>query len=155
MKKGYTLVETLVVVAIVVVLAIVSMASFVTRRNQSQLSSTAATMAGLLREAQSRSVSQASSTSWGVHFENSVGTSPFFSLFSSPYVSSSQVGHYPLPAGVGYVASSIGSGSSAEVTFAQISGAASGSSSIAIYLMQSSPLISSTITISPAGSVSY
>lgn len=155
MKKGYTLAETLVVMAVTVILAVVVIGSFVNQRNRSQISSTAATIAGLLREAQSRSVSQSSSTSWGVRFENSTTTSPFFALFASQYSSSSQVGHYPLPAWVGYVTSSIGAGSVAEVGFAQISGAASGSSSIAIYLLQGNPTVSSTITISAAGSISY
>ena len=155
MEKGYTLSEMLIVMGIIVILALVSMTSFVSRRNQSQLTSTASTMAGLLREAQSRSVAQESSTSWGVHFENSTTTSPFFALFASPYASSSQVGHYSLPAWVGYVSSSIRAGSYAEVRFAQISGAASGSSSIAIYLLQGNPLISSTISISSVGSISY
>src|SRR6185369_7407433 len=135
MKKGYTLAELLIVMAIVVILGVVSLASFVTRRNQSQLSTTAATMAGLLREAQSRSMAQASSTSWGVHFDN--GSSPFFALFAAPYGASSLTGRYPLPAWVGYATSSIRSGSFAEVSFAQLSGAATGSSSITIYLLQS------------------
>lgn len=155
MKKGYTLAEMLIVLGIIVILALVSMTSFVTRRNQSQLTSTAATMAALLREAQSRSVAQASSTSWGVHFENSTNTSPFFALFASPYASSSQAGHYSLPAWVGYVSSSIRAGSYAEVRFAQISGFASGSSSIAVYLLQGNPRVSSTISISTAGAISY
>lgn len=155
MRKGYTLAETLIVMAIMVALAVVAIGSFVNQRNRSQLSSTASAMAGLLREAQSRAVSQSSSTSWGVHFENSTEKTPFFVLFAGPYSSSSPLGYYSLPVGVGYVAESIAAGSSAEVTFAQISGAASGSSSIAIYLMQGSPVVSSTINISPAGSISY
>lgn len=155
MKKGYTFAEMLIVMAIVVILSLVAMANLVGRRNQSQLTSTAATMVGLLREAQSRSVAQTSSTSWGVHFENSTTASPFFSLFAISYASSSEFGHYPLPAWVGYAPSSVGLGSYAETMFAQISGSASGSSSISIYLLQSGPQISSTITISSAGAISY
>lgn len=155
MKKGYSLAETLIVTAIIVILAAVSMVSFVNRRNQSQLSSTASSMAGLLREAQSRSVAQSSSTSWGVHFENSTTTSPFFALFASQYASSSNYGYYALPAWVGYATSSIGSGSYAEVKFSQISGTLIGSSSISIHLRQSNSEASSTISISGAGAVSY
>jgi prepilin-type N-terminal cleavage/methylation domain-containing protein len=154
MKKGYTLAETLVVMGIILVLALISVTSFVNRRSRSQLASTASTMAGLLREAQSRSVSQSSSTAWGVHFENSA-TMPFFALFASPYSSSAHAGYYPLPASVGYATSSVGAGSYAEVVFTQISGAATGSSSISIYLRQGGAQVSSTLSISPAGSVSY
>ena len=155
MKKGYTLVEMLVVVAIVTILALVSMMNFVGRRNQAHLSATASSMAALLREAQSRSVSQSSSTIWGVHFENSTTTSPFFSLFSTAYSSSSRISYYAFPAWVGYDPSSVAPGSFAEVSFAQVSGAASGSSSISIYLIQSGTQASSTISISGAGAISY
>jgi prepilin-type N-terminal cleavage/methylation domain-containing protein len=154
MNKGYTLAEMLIVMAIVIVLSLVSLANFVSRRNQSHLTSTASTMAGLLREAQSRSVAQASSTSWGVHFENST-TSPFYALFAGVYASSTNLGFYSLPAWVGYSTSSIRAGNWAEVTFAQISGAASGSSSMSIYLLRSNPEVSSTISISSAGAISY
>jgi prepilin-type N-terminal cleavage/methylation domain-containing protein len=155
MKKGYTLVEMLVVVAIITVLALVSIMNFTSRRNQTHLSATASSMVALLREAQSRSVSQLSSTVWGVHFENSTTTSPFFSLFSTTYSSSSHVSYYALPTWVGYDPSSIAPGSFAEVRFAQISGSASGSSSISIYLIQGGSQGSSTISISGAGAISY
>lgn len=152
MRKGYTLAELLIVISIVMVLALVSLASFVNRRNRSQLTTTTSAIAGLLREAQSRAVSQDSSASWGVHFEN--GDTPFFALFSEPYSTSTLTGHHALPAWVGYATSSISSGSSAEIIFSQISGASSGSSSISIYLLQD-PRVSTTITVGPSGSVSH
>jgi len=152
MKKGYTLAELLIVIAIIVIVSLVSLTSFVNRRNQGQLSTTAATMAALLREAQSRSVAQASSTAWGVHFDN--GAPPFFALFPVPYSPSSRISYYPLPGLLGYVTSSLAAGSSKEITFSQLSGAAMGSSSIAVYLLQS-PAVSSTISVSAAGAVSY
>src|SRR5688572_9831017 len=103
MRKGYTLSETLIVVGIIVILALVSMVSFVNRRNKSHLTSATATMTSLLREAQSKSAAQASSTSWGVHFEN--GTQPFFALFAAPYSADSHAGYYALPGWVGYATS--------------------------------------------------
>jgi len=147
------LAEMLIVTAIVVILLLISLVSLVGRRNQTSLTTTVANMAALLREAQSKSVFQASSTSWGVHFENA--DAPFFALFETSYSSSSHSGYYALPVWVDYATSSIAQDSWAEVTFAQLSGAASGSSSISVYVLQSNPVISSTITISPAGAVSY
>lgn len=153
MKKGYTLAEMLIVIAIIAILALISMANFVNRRNKSHLTSTVSAMAGLLREAQSRSVAQSSSTSWGVHFDN--GTTPYFALFAAPYSSSSHMGYYQLPAWVGYSTSSIAEGNSAEVTFSQVSGARNGSTSITVYLIQGAPASTYTLNISAAGSVSY
>ena len=153
MRKGYTLAEMLIVTTIVLILALISMASLVNRRNQGSLTATTATMAGLLREAQSRSVSQASFTTWGVHFENA--TSPFFALFDNVYATSTHSGYYALPAWVDYATSSIAQGSWAEVSFAQISGIARGYSSIKIYLLRSNPVISSTISVASSGAVSY
>ena len=155
MKDGYTLAELLIVMAIVLILALVSLANFVSRRNTSELTTTAAEMAGLLREAQSRSVAQSSSTSWGVHFDNGAnGATPYFVLFAGQFGTSSNAGYYPLPAYVGYVTSSIPAGSYAEVTFSEISGIASGSSSIVIDLLQN-PQASSTLSIASSGAVSY
>lgn len=155
MKKGYTLVEVLVVVAIITALALVSIVNFTNRRNQSHLSATTSSIVALLREAQSRSVSQSSSTIWGVHFENSTTSTPFFSLFPGTYSSSSRISYYALPTWVGYNPFSIAPGSFAEVRFSQVSGFPSGSSSISIYLIQSGSQTSSTISISGAGAISY
>jgi type II secretory pathway pseudopilin PulG len=152
MRQGYTLAELLIVIAIVMVLALVSLAGFVNRRNRSHLDSTAAAMAGLLREAQSRSTSQQSSSAWGVRFEN--GDPPFFALFEAPYDASTTAGYHSLPVWVGYSTSSIAAGSHAEVIFSQISGLASGSSSISIHLIQN-PEASSTVSVGPSGAVSY
>ena len=152
MRNGYTFAELLIVIAIMIILSLVSFANFVSRRNHSSLTSTASAMAGLLREAQGRAMAQASSTSWGVHFEN--GTPAFFALFSVPYASSSLAGYYSLPAFVQYASSSIAQGSYAEVIFSQLSGVASGSSSVTVQLSQD-PTTSSTITVASSGAVAY
>lgn len=151
-RNGYTLAELLIVIAVITILSLVSLAGFVNRRNNSQLDSTAASIVGLLREAQSRSVSQSGSASWGVRFDN--GDKPFFALFSVPYGTSTVAGHNALSAWVAYSTSSVASGSHAEVIFSQVSGTASGSSTISVYLIQN-PQVSSTITIAPSGAVSY
>lgn len=155
MRKGYTLPELLIAIGIILILGLVSLAGFVNRRNESELDATASRMAALLREAQSRSVSQDSGASWGVRFDNGEsGAGAYYALFSVPYTTSSLSGQYPLPAWVKYVTSSIAAGSHAEITFSQISGLAAGSSSIAIQLTQK-PQSSSTISVASSGAVSY
>jgi len=106
-----------------------------------------------LREAQSRSLSRASSSVWGVHFENSTSTTPFYVLFYGTYTTSTRVGHYPLPKTVSYTTSSLGSGATKEITFAQITGLASTATSVIIQTKSGSA--STTISINASGAVSY
>ena len=97
-------------------------------------------------------MSQDSGASWGVHFEN--GPVPFFAIFAAPYATSSLSGQYPLPAWVRYATSSVAAGYYAEIVFSQVSGLATGSSSIAIQLTQR-PESSSTVSVASSGAVSY
>ena len=155
MKNGTTLVELLVVIAIVGILATVTFLNLFGTRRQNELNSTSQAIVALLREARSRSTTQVSSTSWGVHFENSIATKPFYALFfSSTYSPATTVGYYRLPPSVGYATSSILSGSFKKITFSQLNGLASVSTSVSIYLL-TSPSNSSTINIASSGAVSY
>lgn len=149
---GFTLTELLVVVGVIAVLAFVSFANFFGAKSSHDVTDTAQRIASLLREAQSRSVSQSSGARWGVHFENS--SSSFYALFSSAYSSATVSGYYPLPPTVAYDSSTIPVGSPLEITFKQISGTASVSASIRIYLA-SNPSLSSTISVASSGVVSY
>ncbi len=72
---------------------------------------------------------------WGVHFENSTGTAPFYVLFQGVYSTTSTSGsRYRLPADVSYVTSSIASGASTTVTFPFLSGVPAVSSTITMKL---------------------
>lgn len=154
-RAGFTLVELIVVIAVIAVLGIVSLVNLLGRRNTSDLTATAQRMAALLREAQSRSVAQYSSQSWGVHFENTSSPAPFYALFSgASYSTSSQESRYPLSASVAYTTSTVPQNASVNILFSQISGAQTGSSSVGIYLLQS-PSSSSTISVATSGAVSY
>lgn len=154
-RRGTTLVEMLIVMGLVTAFALIGFVNLFGKRGQNDLNSTAQSIAALLREAESRSMVQTSSTSWGVHFENSTSTAPFYSLFaSSTYSTSTAQGYYRLPGTVGYVASTLASGASLEITFAQLSGLASASTSIGIYLTNN-PGNSSTISVASSGAVSY
>jgi prepilin-type N-terminal cleavage/methylation domain-containing protein len=155
MKRGTTLIEMLIVVAIIASFALIGTISLFGRKNQGELNNATQGMASLLREARSRSTAQTSSTAWGVHFENSTTTVPFYALFSSSTYSTSVIeSYYRLPTGVAYVTSSIASGSSTNITFAQLSGLASASTSVSIYLSTNAGM-SSTISVASSGAVSY
>ena len=151
-RSGFSYIELLVVMGIIAIIGITMLVSLGSRKRTADLTTTTQRMASLLREAQSRSMGQASSSAWGVHFDN--GGTPFFALFSGTYSTSSRESYYPLPLSVSYVTSTIAANRFAEVTFAQISGLASGSTTIRIALTIS-PTSSSTLTIDPSGAVSY
>ena len=153
-RRAFTVVELLIVIAIVAVIMLISLPYLFGRRNTGDLKNTAAQIATLLRQAQSASMAQKQGMSWGVHFQNSTTTMPFYALFSSAYGASSTVGYYPLPGTVAYDTSTLAAGSSLDVIFSQVSGLASASTSIGLYLT-SDPSIRSVISVASSGAVSF
>ncbi len=153
-RRGVSLIELLVSIAIVAVLAGLGMINLFGRRGQVELEGTAQQMSILLKEARSRSISQSSSTSWGVHFENATGTAPFYALFAGSYGTSTRVNYNRLPPSVGYVSSSIPAGSSVNVIFDQMTGLSATSTNLRIYMI-ANPVNSSTIAISQSGLVDW
>lgn len=152
--SGTTIIELVLVIGLIGILATIFLVNLQGRKGKTELTTTTQQITALLREAQSRSVAQSSSTSWGVHFENSTTTIPFYALFGGTYSASSRIGYYRLPATVNYSTSSLASGANREITFTQITGTASASSSITIFsttdLSQSS-----TISVASSGAVSF
>ena len=151
---GFTLVEILITVGLMVIISSASLLSLYGRRGKVDLDNTARQMAALLREAQSRAVSQASSSAWGVHFENSTSTTPFYAIFAGTYATTSRAGTHPLPSAVVYVSSSLAAGAVREVIFTRTTGAPSASTSVAIALRDGLAQ-SSTVSVASSGLVSF
>lgn len=129
-NKGFTLVELLVVAAITALIAVVAVISLSQSHSNTDLKSATQEIAALLREAQTRSIAQTSSTSWGVHFDNSGGT-PFYALFYGPSYNSSSIAQYvKLYADICFFNPI--QGSSTNVIFSQISGLPSATTSIGV-----------------------
>ena len=153
---GFSLIELLIVVAIIALVSGVSFINILGSRNRTNLDSSARKISALLREAQSRSTAQEFGITWGVHFENSTNATPFYALFYNSYSASSVVERYTLPNLVGYATSSLGQGSSTEITFAQISGFPSASTSLTLNLVVGGAVVtSSIIRVSSSGLVGY
>ena len=129
--------ELLIVLGFVVILSIVVLPSLYGRRSRIDLDNTTRQIVALLREAQSRSMAQASSTSWGVRFENSTTTTPFYALFATSYATGTRIGYYRLPPSIRYATSSVAEGGFLDITFAQITGLPSTSTSIILELTTS------------------
>jgi len=154
--RGFTLIEIMTVLVVMVILSIITVVNLTQHRRKSDLDNAARQIVATLREAESRSVSQQSSVSWGVRLSNVTNTAPFYALFMSSYSPSSTMGYYRLPPTVQYMTSSIAQGSSLDITFAQISGAPSTSTSITLKLSGGGPgLVTSTITVNANGLISF
>lgn len=156
MKKGFTLIELVIVFGIIVAVGAVAFANLSTRKSVTDLTATSQQIASLLRQAQIDAIQQKSNTSWGVHFENSTTTTPFYALFQTSYSTATIVGGlYRLPPTVAYTTSTLASGATLNMTFSAITGTASASASIGLYMPQQNSAFSSTISIASSGSVTY
>lgn len=155
--RGFSFIEVVVVVAIIAVVATIALTNLSGRRSRTELLGARQQVATLLREAQARSVAQASSTSWGVRLENSTTTTPFYALFFGSYATSTRVGYYRLPSSVRYATSSLPPGSIVDVVFSQITGLPSTSTAIVLESIGGSGAAvgSSTITVNANGSIAY
>ncbi len=150
------MIELLIIIAIILIVGGVSVAFLGGRRDKNDLTNTTAQVVGLLREAQAYAIAQSSSTTWGIHFDNT-SSIPFFALYSSGYSAATTKGYYRLPQTLSYVTSTVPSGKYIEVSFQEISGAltANSSTTVAIYPPNSTTIPSSTITISTAGLITF
>jgi prepilin-type N-terminal cleavage/methylation domain-containing protein len=138
-KKGFTLVEMLVVIALMAVISMAAFLSLYSARSHADLSGAAQQVTALLRQAQSRSASQVSNVSWGVHFDNTNPDDPFIALFTatstaSGYSTSTAAGTFRLPVGVCY--ENIVAGSAIDIVFSQITGETGVPENTAITLMK-------------------
>ena len=98
--KGFTLVELLVVVAIIATIGVVSIMNLQGSRNGTDFNNTTKQIGSILRQAQSQAASDYQGVPWGVHFANT--TTSFYALFSSSTYSSATVANrYLLPSSVG------------------------------------------------------
>ena len=158
-RSGFSLLESFIVVAMIAILSTVVVANLFTRNTRAILDSAVKEVVAVLREAQSRSAAQDGAATWGVHFDNSTGTAPFYALFKISYDSSSIADYYRLPAGVSYATSSIDLGSSLDITFAQTSGIPSATSSITLNLTAGAAIdaaaTSATIIVNATGLISF
>lgn len=134
-KRGFSLIEVMIVAGIAVIISVVAFVSLSGRRNITQLNTAGQQVVTLLREAQGRSISGSESgAAWGVHLDNVDTGKPFYALFRTAYVAANVVGQYPLPSNIRYATTSIAAGGSLDITFAQISGVPSTSTTITLEL---------------------
>jgi type II secretory pathway pseudopilin PulG len=156
MRRGFTLVELIVVIGIIIATSVVVLMSLFGRRSDADLIATSQQAATLLREAQSDAVAQEGDVAWGVYFSNATASAPFYALFSGgSYAMTTTVDNYPLPPTVAYQTSTLASGATTSIIFSPITGSASASTTIGFYMPKGSAAFSSTISVASSGEVNY
>ncbi len=152
-RSGFTLVELLISITIMVILAGVSFINVVNYKNRQEITSNVQEIVTVLRSAQDRSLSQEGGSRWGIHFENPAEAMDFYELFRGiSYSSGIVVSRSVLSSDIQF--DSPAAGSSSTVIFSPITGLPDAVINIKISLM-GSPSVSSTITVSSNGKISY
>jgi prepilin-type N-terminal cleavage/methylation domain-containing protein len=152
--KGFTLLEMMIVFGIIAVLGLVAGLNLFGTKGGATLTDTTQSIATVLRQAQSDSMAQENSSQWGVHFDNTTSTSPFYALFYSSngtYASSVISSRYLLPAGICFTTSSVPAGSSTDVVFSSLSGAPNSSGTIGLEFVTGGGCASATTSATAAG----
>jgi prepilin-type N-terminal cleavage/methylation domain-containing protein len=156
LRKGFTLLEVVMVVAIIALLGMAAVLSLSRSKSSTSLTLTVAEVGALLREAESRSVTDAQGAPWGVYFSNATNTAPFYALFSSSsYSTTTRVGYYRLPVGVVYATNTIAVGATTSILFQPISGLPVATATIGFLSTSQKSLASSSVSVSSAGTVTY
>ncbi len=133
MKKSFTLIEILIVVAVTAVLATVGFVSFAGFHARNNLNLTVNEIISLLRNAQNRSITQENGSNWGVHFENPSNQDDFYALFQGvAYSSGNTVLRANLRPAVQF--NNPSSGASKDIVFNPISGLPTASATVIISL---------------------
>ena len=154
-RRGTTIFEMMIAVGIAVLLGATIMISLSGWRNRAGLDSATKQIAVLLREAQSRSMTRASGVAWGVRFDNTSSSAPFYALFSTSYSTSTAQRRTLLPSGVRYAEASVPAGTSLDITFAELTGLPSTSTTIILELGASGSGGSASVSRSASGLIFF
>ncbi|MFA5392117.1 MAG: type II secretion system protein [Candidatus Paceibacterota bacterium] len=151
MKKGFTMIELLIVIGITAVLSVVSVGFYANQQKAKLLESTAQEIASYLKYTQQKSVSQEQGLQWGIHFDNPTSGSDFYALYTGTTYSSAVETKY-LPAGITFQTPT--PGSSTDASYEKLTGLLYGGSYQQIILVNTSGLTKNILTCQQ-GLISY
>lgn len=152
MRKGFTLVEVLLVVVITAILATITLAFSYGIKSRKDLDLAVNSVAAVVRDAQQKSITQEDMKRWGVHLERN--TISIYDLFKDVYVTANISAAYRLPSGVEFDNTGWG-GAVKDVVFTQVDGLPSNGANAIIIRLTDDTTINRQITISTNGTVAY
>ena len=146
--RGFSLLELLIVIAIISILAVAGAGSYRGFGKSVQLTSATQTIAADLRQTQAKSMVGESGLFWGVHFVS--GTNNYYQIFSTPTnyanASTSIVSTTTLPLSITF--SDPTGGATRDIIFSKISGLTTATSVSVV-----SEGVTKTITITSIGTI--
>lgn len=149
-RKGFSLLELTIAIGIMAIIASAGSLLLTRSRASSEVKTAGIRVTALLRQAQQSAIQRASSTSWGVRFDNTTTTAPSVVMFaSSTYATSSVVSTYALSSRVRFATSSIAAGATRDIVFAVGTGYPTATSSIVISAITGTTTV--TISVSEVG----
>lgn len=159
MKNGFTLIELIISMGLLIIIAAVGAVNLIGYRSRLDLDNASQEIIAVLREAQNRSLSQEATSiqgsggRWGVYFENPATSTDFYDLFwGATYATGTIVSRATLPSSIQF--DTPATGSSSTVVFSPVTGLLNASTTIKISAI-SNAAVSSTITINTNGQIQY
>ncbi len=157
---GFTLIELIIVIAIMGILAAVTYPDFFPSKYKYSVTKDAEGMVYNIREAVTNSQSQLYGYRWGIYFGGSTSTGGYFYRLwygTSTYPYGTAFNYVGLDNGISF--SGLSLGSSQDLCFAQMSGlpvdCSTGASTSTTITITSTAGISKTITVNSNGNISY
>ncbi len=149
--SGFTLVELLIVIAIISILTGIGMANYFGLSQESQVKTMAERIVSDMRATVSKSASQQDGQQWGMHFDNTVAGQGFYSIWYGPTYATGTTTEKTSFAASTIQFTTPASGTSTDIIFTTPYGLPSASTTIVI----SSGGISYEVTIDANGTIGY
>ena len=145
-QRGFTLIEIVIAIAIVIMLGSISLTSFRASRNVRDLSTSAQNVLETIRRAQSKTLAGENDSSWGVHIQ-----SDRIILFEGiNFSASTNTQNYPLPPSIHITNISLNGGN--DIIFKRITGETDNIGTFILNVI-SSPEHSFSVTVDPSGKI--
>jgi len=161
MKKAFTLIEIIIVTALLGIMSVIGIVSITNYQKDTEFGTTAQGIVSQLRYAQGRSTSGEGTTTWGVHFDLTDPDNQFYAIFQGAnYAAGTDIVKTYL-SGSARLYNVTLNGAGNDVLFARLTGITSqygtGTSSAAVCVVSTSALTTckKTITITANGNISW
>jgi prepilin-type N-terminal cleavage/methylation domain-containing protein len=145
MARGFTLIEMMIVLAIIVILATVGFINFAGVRQHQKLDLAGKSLIAFLRDAQQKAISQESGSAWCVRLENLETGRDSYYLYSGTCSGAPAV-VVVLPSNIGFVTPT------QDIFFSKVTGLPASAATITIRL-EGDPSVTKTITVNAQGTI--